>query len=692
MFDCSLNNLTNEIKIGENRIAKYLKTRQRMLSRFVGPSEASEDNLEATGDGDPDLENQALSWLLLFKALVAFHNPRVKVRSRRAGVSQVDAKGLTQAMNRSVEEQNYRDLMDRTSDDFGFNWAVVMTRRAPRLDTRDWSHPTYLPESSLLQPEEYGWDAAATDHDHARIRWHRYTRDLSDCFDEAEADEGKPQWEQEGWNIDALRNLVVDNEEVGRLVRPTLEDGTLERHEVVFRDVFVAEYELPWLTKRFEGSGQSAREAGFNGTIFTIAMTQEASTEMLLEQIASDPDDMEKNRNELIQKLIDADSVMFPKKPRPFYGPPSGPYRVIGALTVPGRAAPLGMIAAMEDGAMALNRADKLISVRMHRKKQGVAYDSKDTVTAGIIADAEDGAFVPIPHLGRDGTKLQPFKIQGFDEADVFYRNDRREILHRNLGLSDAMQGQGTSNLSATSDSIAAQSAGARLEVLASKFIRGHEGVLEDQMWYVHHDPDYVTVIGDGKYTALYLGGHPSEERLESILEHYPEFAPQSDEEFDELFEMVSEERSSIGDMQLKVVLSSTQRQTPQAKMRKVDFTSGLLQTVIVNAPQYEAIGFDVQSYLDEVCELEDCEWFAKLYNAEASRALAQAEFEHPNQVPNARMEQSPRGIQGAFRHPLMMPGEAEQAATQPAPSGQSAGASAGGTARGEAERGLVNA
>lgn len=675
MFDCTLQNLTREVRAGESETVRNLKSRKKMLQRFRGPSGMPEVASEHS-DPDPDLENQAVSWLLLFKAHVAHHRPTAKVTTARMGPARIDAKAQNDALKRWITETNFRKVMDEGSDDYGFNHTVVMTRRTPRANMMNHSAPLYFPECSILNPEEVSWDVNATDIDRARIIWRRYARDIADCFDEAEEDKGKPKWEQEGWNIEALEKLTVDNE-LHHLVRPTKDDTTVRRHEVVFRDVYVAEYELPWVTERFEAIGETAQENGFNGTIFTLAMSTETDDELQLEESMAATGEMDKKRNEAIERLIERQAVQFPKEARPFFGPPGGFLRVIGAHNVPGQAAPAGHLAVNEAGVAALNRADRLLTNRMEKRKNIVAYDSRDQQTAAAIKDADDQDYVGIPHLGEEGSKLQQLTLGGYDQQDVHFRDDRREILHRNLGMSDAMQGQGSGNVTATADSISAQSAGARMEVLASKFLRGFEDVLKDVLWYIWHDPDYVTVIGEGEESQLWIGGKPTEDRLDTIFDEYPEFEPETEEEFDELLAHLQETRGTFADLELEIVLSSTQRETAQAKVQKAGLANELLANIVSQAPALEG-WFDLQGHLDNVCADLDIEWFAKLYNAQGAQAAAQLEgVEHPNQLPKIRGQFSPTGIAASKRHSLMTGSSPRQAAPAAAPSGPSAGQNA---------------
>lgn len=677
MFNVALDNLIRNVRTGELRISRFLKSRPKMLSRIHGPAWDGDDPM---GE-DTDLENQGLSWLLMFKARVAFHNPIVDIDTPQPGLAQMDAAALEEVLQRIIEETDYRGALDETSDDAGINWSVVMTTRELRPEHANLGYPSYAPHYAVLSPEDVGWDAWALHRKRLRLIWHKYTRDLADVIEEAKEDRKRPKDEREGWNLDVLEGLGVDDAtELSAMYGHERELPGLERGIAVFRDIWVPEYELPWVTERFERQGKTAAEAGFHGTIFTIAMNANVDWQVTS---AGPPDIVQQTTKENIDRLISMKRAGFPRNPRPYFGPPCGPYAVIGLLNVPGSPIPLSSLVANEAGISELNAADKLLSRRMRKRKRGVAYDSKDKQTGKIIQDFEDGDIFGIPHLGEDGGKLQDVVVGAYDEVDLNYRNDRREQTQRNMGMGDALQGEAQPDTTATADNIAATASASRFEVFASNFLRGHEQVLRTMAWYAYHDPDYRVLIGKGDEAGVWIGGKPDEDQIRAVLE---EFSIELDEqEFEQVVEYLQADRASFADMRLRVRLTSTARESEGVRRQRAADASGVLTGVLPAAPSLEPY-FNVKEFLRRIGRDLNIEWLHELYRPDDALKMLGVQMAANTQGsrPDARMAISPAGIASAQSKQLIVPGASQTAGSGgPALNGRQTGSSLGAAARG---------
>lgn len=429
--------LLAQIEAAERVTQAHLKGFKEQVARYSSPA-YSEDR--SRSDFFP--ENHYFEWVSIVLPQIVFANPRVNVSSKRPGAQEVEAVAIEFGLNRWIKDSHLVRLNERLGVDFGFRYAVVATTSEP-IAGSDTDDPDHRPQCSRIAQERFFMDSYATSDEDARFKGIKVVKDKDDLIREAETDAKKPESKRWGWDLEAVKALPVDDQ-LNELGRP--KSDAPARNEVVYYEVWIPEIDL-----KEEGD----EDDDYNGTVVRLAKGSNGAASYLC-------------------------------KPKPFYGPRTGPYTIIGAYTVPSEPGPLAPLVATEGQTKELNAHRIALSNAAARRKRIGLYAERDQKTAARILNCPDGGAVGIP--GFDQNKFVEAEFGGVTDVGLAWFTACQAGLDRASGIHDVQRGNLAGGASATAVAVADKASSTRLDFLAQKFQDGIREMLTKVAWYLYKD------------------------------------------------------------------------------------------------------------------------------------------------------------------------------------------------------------
>tara|TARA_R110002124_G_scaffold113388_1_gene267711 strand:+ start:8084 stop:9874 length:1791 start_codon:yes stop_codon:yes gene_type:complete len=446
MLDLSPGNFYNEIQVAEEFRDKHLLGLEDLIEQFIGPSYnglSSEDNFLP--------ENHVYEYLSLTVPRLIYDNPRVHVSTRRPVSQRGVAMAIEHGVNRWCRDTDCKETLQRLAYDMLLGFGVCITLEEPikGYGVVDAGAP-HWPVLHRLSPSRWFMDPMALSMQDARFCGHRMIRDKDDLLAEASVD---PSWNKEV--IEALAASAEVEE-----TRGSSYNSAPNRNEVVCYEVWVPE-------KIIDGS--PGPDLGFNGTIYTMA-------------VSNPGDDDEESRADFI------------RKPRPYYGPPTGPYTMFGAYVVPDCPYPLSPIVATQPQVMELNEHVKAATTSAAQYKKLVLVDAKNKKLVNDIKNQPDNFVIPVDGIDRDS--VVPIELGGITNQQLTYMQVCRDRLDRNSGMQDAQRGVVTGDATATEIQVAEASGSLRFAYIHRQYQDSVRKVMKSAAWYLYHDERIVFPLG----------------------------------------------------------------------------------------------------------------------------------------------------------------------------------------------------
>jgi len=431
------------------------------------------DNLGVDYDYAP--ENVYFQYLSLMVPRLVFDNPGVRVTSKRSGPQSDVAQALQSGLARWVQDANMRRTLEQIAMDMLIMYGVGMVSEEPRVDlqipkqlrskgakggTATW------PVMRRISPRQYIVDPDARTWDEVRFQGHEWRIDKDDLLERAKKNP------DEGWELEAIEALAAD-------VKPedldTIESGKSRPHRNQIRA-----YEI-WMPEH-EDKDHPGASNGFHGTIFTVSVDQPS------EGGSADPEEDGRPRGKML------------RKPRPYYGPATGPYCVFGAYTVPDSVFPLSPLVATEGQINELNTHELAAAASMQNHKRIVAV--RDAKTAREVKNLQHD-FVFVADFDHNGKPLvQEVEIGGHTDHQREWIERSRQRVDRVLGIDDAMRGAVSGAGTATEHSIASESSSTRLGFLKQKFTDSTAEALRCVAHFMYYSDTIVFPVGVDDYDA----------------------------------------------------------------------------------------------------------------------------------------------------------------------------------------------
>lgn len=421
-------------------------------------------------------ENFFHDWESMILPRLVYANPRVKATTEVLGVLSDDVEALHWGLNSWILATDLRKfLADGPFRDMQYHWGVTATTIEPRKglvpveDTQDSEAPgvPHMPHVYRLEPRDYFEDSLARTRDAIRFQGHRWVRDREDIEREAEED-------GIDWNLDLLHNMEVPANYDERPV------DRLERDEVVGYEVWVPEYEL---------DDSPGPKKGFHGTVFTLPAGLRSS---------DDPD--------LVEWLL---------PPKPYFGPPSGPYTMYGVYTVAGDPKPLGPLVALYTQIEDVNvQADVMHRSASSYKRMVFVMNAANKLAEQVKSGEHDYVFDGT--LDPDG-QIVSVEVGGVTEQMVGVSNIVTERLERLSGYSDAQRGMVSGRGTATENAIADQKSDIKVGWIQQQAESALIENLTKVAWYMWHsskvafgiDPAILGEMGHTPEIAMGEDGEP---------------------------------------------------------------------------------------------------------------------------------------------------------------------------------------
>ena len=348
MLNTSPENLYQEIAAAEHLRDAHMESYDDLLSQFVGSAyrDMSDEGMDAP-------ENHVYEYLSLTIPRLVHDNPRVRVSTARPVTQRMTAIGLEHGLNRWARDTNVRTPLMLAAYDMLLNFGVILTTEEVQegYDPSDVTVP-HWPACYRISPKRFFVDPLALSFDQARFCGHTWIRDREDLLEEAREDDT--------WNAEFIESIGADVDVSNYRESYGAKSTAVYRDEIVGYEVWVPEVQY---------DPDLGPMQGFNGTIYTVSMAQGSGD--------------------------DEDKVEYLREPRPYYGPPSGPYTMFGAYSVPDNAFPLSPLVAVSSQSDDLN--EHVIAARRAaaQYKRMVFVDAKNKKLAQDVASSPDNYVLP---------------------------------------------------------------------------------------------------------------------------------------------------------------------------------------------------------------------------------------------------------------------------------------------------------
>lgn len=452
MLKLDLHSLMREVEAAEDFRDQHLSEWRRLIERFHGPAYRAID----THEDDP--ENFVHEYVALLLPRIVHDSPKIRVKSARPVTQSMTAGLLQVGINRWCKMTKVRNTLERIATDMLLGYGVGMVVNEPRKGYRDidGAEP-FLPRLYRISPDRFFMDPAATNVEDVRYMGHCWVIDRDDLLAQAEREDG---WDSE------IINRVADNSGVDEVREGYSGKREIpDRQELVVYEVFVPEVNDEDIEEIDDALGAQV----FSGTIYTMIKGQSADG-----------------------KKSDAG---FARKPRPYYGPRTGPYTVFGVYTVPDDPYPLSPIMALVPQMDDVNHHLRSMRYSASAYKRLIAVDSRNAKLAQDIRDKDD-LYVVLAD-GIDPTQVVPIEIGGITPQQVQYSAMAQDRLDRVSGIHDAMRGNITGQPTATEVSVAESASGMRMAHLKRQFQECVNESMRNVAWFLFHDRKVMFPLGE---------------------------------------------------------------------------------------------------------------------------------------------------------------------------------------------------
>lgn len=428
---------------------KHLGVWNDLIHEVTGP------NYREAQEGAEEGENFALAYVSLVLPRIAFDVPRMMVRSDDPE-GELLAEELQLALNVWAPRANLRSEAQRIAMDFLLCWGVTLTVNEKRSARRtDLGGAGYSPRIYRIAPDRFLIDPAAEDPTEARFMGHTSIRDRESLIQHATENP------DDGWDIEALESLAAPEDvHEGGDTSALMPNGMMGhvKKDVPHRDeIEVTELWVP------EMDCDGCVDGKHHGTIITVA---EASSGV----------------------------SQFVREPRPYYGPPSGPYDMAGAYCVPGDCYPLGPLTAAYGMVHELNSHMEYVSESVKHYRRVIFVDKKKAKLAQNIASSPDMFVVPVDDLDPDSFFVAEFG--GITAQQMQWAQMSRERLERLTGINETIRGNVTGDATATEVQTASASSSLRIEFIKRQYIESMTRTMRKVAWYLCMDKQVRVPLG----------------------------------------------------------------------------------------------------------------------------------------------------------------------------------------------------
>ncbi len=469
MIRCTPDNLLREVTAARTFrdavLTHWLEMVYEYAGAGMGPAIGS---LHAMADWSP--ENHTFEYISLIVPSLVHTNPKFKTKSRRGGDFKEIAQAMEHGLNRWAADVRIRETLIPVTVDACMAYGVIHTSLEQYGEQQAIGGRT-RPKVDRVPPRAWFMDPMALVYKAAMYQGHEYPESLERLRQEAEDPES-------GWDAEALANITKPNVEGKRIGRDGTRGSPPDRDEVLCTEIWVPDYQLEGYTP----------EDGYNGTIFTLLEGYAGSGEM--------------------------EGEGFIREPRPYYGPATGPYTLMGVYTVPDQAYPLGPLQAVRGQVKILNDQVRSMYDSAARYKRILLVSAQAEKLKEALAGGEHDTVIPIPGLKAD--EYLVVEVGGITQQQLEARAVLRDSLDRASGISDAARGSVTGRGSATENAIANDGAATRTGYVKEQVTSAVAACAANAAWYMWHTDSVIFSLGEesanamGAIDPVFVGGSSS--------------------------------------------------------------------------------------------------------------------------------------------------------------------------------------
>ncbi len=437
MLECTTKNLEEELRASFANQSGYTREVPRRIRTGHGQNYCTRLPVE-----EQHLENMVLKYTARVAPQVAFANPRVRVTSGGSGrIAQVGL-GFHYGANHWITETRMHRSIEEQVADAMHCYGVTMTRMERLPSWWSQGDDVVMPREVNIAPWDFAWDPGATRQDDTRYQVVRSYRDRNELLNLTKD-------KDLGWDFTAIQG-------VGRTSFNDPVTGAARRDQIEIFEMLVYGKSLESI---------HTVKGLHNGVMYTFAHTG--------------PSDSNGGSNEAIGQLVQI------RAPRNWWGPPWGPFSVLGIHRVPHNACPLGPIPANWANAVAQNDIDRALKQAIEAYKRVMVYDVENEVEVQRVLKAKNEFAVGVQAFEQAKVSTQEFGgPTQFHQAYHAYTVQRTDS---GMGLDATWNGQTGGADSATEATFAAGASGATLDTMRREVYLAVEQRVRTFLWMAYH-------------------------------------------------------------------------------------------------------------------------------------------------------------------------------------------------------------
>jgi len=448
MLDVTPKNLRREITSLVHERDRHTSLMEDVVDQYVGSfyEEGREPEIKAH-------ENHPFEHVVNTVPSLVYNNPRVNVRSRRPQVHRELSESLAHGLNRWIHDVNLADQLIEIAVDVQFAFGVALVTLEPVPGHEHLEHPPLRPFVTRVSWRRFFTDSRASSPRSARIMGHEWIADKEDLL-EATYEDPETGRKRNLYNHKVLERIPPDADSDIK-AEPWGDLNTVPRRQVRGFDVYIPERRM----------------------IYTLAKSGEG------------------------------DDIGFLREPRPFFGPPWGPYIQFGIYPVPDEAYPLPPLATTNELVEELNAHLDQLAEQADTMRQFYVVNSANTKAVEAIKVARNGQVLAIP--GYDSTQADVIELGRPSREQLEYSDRLRQRLDRKSGLTDFQRGNVTGDATATENQLAQAALDFRRRFMQRQFQKDVRRLLTTVAWYMAESRNVVFPIPvpvDQRQQALFTG------------------------------------------------------------------------------------------------------------------------------------------------------------------------------------------
>lgn len=471
----------------EPRFARFFKVREYVVERLRGGYLGKDEPDFYTGSAT----NDVLEFVANLESDLAFQLPEAEVTTGKSGAAYAAARGSNHALNQWMHETRY-ELQERQS---ALNYMVGYSVRArglapkgPKEDGIDW------PWSKEVPTQRFGWDTDAPMFQEKEYAYQLHEEYQHDLLERARRENGEMKEGEPGrWNVELIEQLkdapggadII--EQIKGIRRPT--EGKLQWFHIYLPNADASEL-------------LSEKEAADYGHLYHGVMLS----------VVADPGGQ-----------VRQPGFLEIREPVPYFGPPQGPYTLIGMQAIPDESIPASVLLLTIGQSIEFN-AIVAANNRASREWANLIFVD-DRRLAKLIESGKHNTVYYKAALSKDAIVNVP---KGGLNEQVLAQEERAErIYYRSVGLTDAERGASEGGITATQDAIVSGAATKRRDGQVNTFHLGIEEDLYGVLWLLYHTDTVIVeqgpeAVDEFKAAApVFFGGKHDPEQVRRYFERY---------------------------------------------------------------------------------------------------------------------------------------------------------------------------